>query len=71
MAIPSPRQPKPGTDKYYRGGYITQVMTAMDAKHQLFIIIVTMVQSLAIIGADLCPNDKSSNRDYNHLQPLS
>jgi len=24
MAIPSPRQPKPGTDKYYRGGYITQ-----------------------------------------------
>ena len=34
MAIPSPRQPKPGTDKYYRGGYITQVMIAMDAKHQ-------------------------------------
>merc|ERR1719209_954178 len=24
MAIPSPRQPRPGTDKYYRGGYITQ-----------------------------------------------
>merc|ERR1712080_107180 len=22
MAIPSPRQPKPGNDKYYRGGYI-------------------------------------------------
>ena len=26
MAIPSPRQPKPGKDKYYRGGYITQVI---------------------------------------------
>ena len=25
MAIPSPRQPSPGKDKYYRGGYITQV----------------------------------------------
>jgi len=24
MAIPSPRQPSPGKDKYYRGGYITQ-----------------------------------------------
>merc|ERR1711990_1036910 len=24
MAIPSPRQPTPGKDKYYRGGYITQ-----------------------------------------------
>jgi len=24
LAIPSPRQPKPGKDKYYRGGYITQ-----------------------------------------------
>ena len=26
MAIPSPRQPSPGKDKYYRGGYITQVI---------------------------------------------
>ena len=25
-AIPSPRQPGPGKDKYYRGGYITQVI---------------------------------------------
>ena len=24
MAVPSPRQPSPGKDKYYRGGYITQ-----------------------------------------------
>jgi len=23
-ALPSPRQPRPGSDKYYRGGYITQ-----------------------------------------------
>jgi len=23
-AVPSPRKPRPGTDKYYRGGYITQ-----------------------------------------------
>ena len=26
MAIPSPRQPSPGKLKYYRGGYITQVV---------------------------------------------
>ena len=23
-AVPSPNQPSPGTDKYYRGGYITE-----------------------------------------------
>ena len=24
-AVPSPKQPVPGDDKYYRGGYITQI----------------------------------------------
>ena len=38
--------------------------TGDDSKHQLTIIIVTMLQSL-------CPTDKSSNRDYNYFQPLS
>jgi len=29
-AIPSPRQPKPGDDKYYRGGWITQIHGSRD-----------------------------------------
>ena len=29
-AVPSPRQPSPGTDLYYRGGYTTQVHGSRD-----------------------------------------
>ena len=29
-AVPSPRQPSPGTDIYYRGGYTTQVHGSRD-----------------------------------------
>jgi len=30
MAVPSPRQPTPGKDKYYRGGWITQIHGSRD-----------------------------------------
>ena len=29
-AVPSPRQPYPGKDKYYRGGWITQIHGSRD-----------------------------------------
>ena len=43
MAIPSPRQPSPGKDKYYRGGYITQVIK-MDST------IVVIMSSLVLMS---------------------
>ena len=35
MAIPSPRQPSPGKLKYYRGGYITQVVKMIINSNEL------------------------------------
>ena len=45
MAIPSPRQPSPGKDKYYRGGYITQV-NKMVIKMDSTIVVIFIMNSL-------------------------